>query len=97
MNSGGKRSHRRGRFLPAAVNLLGMFTALAMIMHILLVLTKPASNLLFTVVDQWAGLLALWWGTLFKPPDSVVNVTLNYLVAAVFWLLVTRVVARVLR
>ncbi|AHH93641.1 hypothetical protein GCM10010174_30140 [Kutzneria viridogrisea] len=95
MGSGGKKS---GGVLSTVINLFGVLTALVMVVHVLLVLTKAnTGNVFFTIVEKWANLLVLWWGNVFKPVDAPGNVALNYLLAAAFWLLVTRIVARILR
>lgn len=94
MASGGKKSG----WLSSLINWFGVLTAMVMVLHIIFVLSgTTATNPFFTVVTKWSELLVLWWGNLFKPADLPVNVALNYAVAAVFWLIVTRVVARVLR
>jgi hypothetical protein len=94
MASGGKKSG----WLSSLINWFGVLTALVMVLHILFVLTgTAATNPFLTVVNKWAELLLLWWGSLFEPADLPLNIALNYAVAAVFWLLVTRIVARLLR
>ena len=94
MASGGKKSG----VLSTVINLFGVLTALIMIIRMLLVLTgSTADNPLFTVVKVWSDLLVLWWGNVVKPEGAPASVIITYALAAVFWLLVTRIVARVLK
>ena len=94
MASGRKKSG----VLSTVINLFGVLTALVMIIRMLLVLSgTTADNPLFTVVKTWSDLLVLWWGTIIKPAGTPASVIITYALAAVFWLLVTRIVARVLR
>ena len=94
MAAGGKKSG----VLSTVINLFGVLTALIMIIRMLLVLTgSTGDNLLFSVVKIWSDLLVLWWGNIVQPPGAPASVIINYALAAVFWLLLTRIVARVLR
>ncbi|QUQ69764.1 hypothetical protein [Kutzneria sp. CA-103260] len=84
--------------LSTVINLFGVLTALVMIIRMLLVLSgSTADNPLFTVVRTWSDLLVLWWGNIIKPAGAPASVIITYALAAAFWLLVTRVLARVLK
>jgi len=94
MASGGKKSG----VLSTVINLFGVLTALIMIIRMLLVLTgSTGDNPLFSVVKIWSDLLVLWWGNVVQPPGAPASVIITYALAAVFWLLLTRIVARFLR
>jgi hypothetical protein len=94
MASGGKKSG----VLSTVINLFGVLTALVMIIRMLLVLTgSTGDNPLFSVIKVWSDLLVLWWGNVVQPPGAPASVIITYALAAVFWLLVTRIVARVLK
>ena len=94
MAAGGKKSG----VLSTVINLFGVLTALIMIIRMLLVLTGSTSdNLLFSVVQNWSDRLVQWWRTIVQPPGAPARVIITYALAAVFWLLLTRIVARVLR
>ena len=84
--------------LSTVINLFGVLTALVMIIRMLLVLSgTTADNPLFSVIKVWSDLLVLWWGNIIKPAGAPASVIVTYALAAVFWLLVTRILARVLR
>jgi len=84
--------------LSTVINLFGVLTALVMIIRMLLLLSgTTADNPLFSVVRAWSDLLVLWWGNIIKPAGAPASVIVTYALAAVFWLLVTRILARVLR
>jgi len=95
MASGGKK---KSGVLSTVINLFGVLTALIMIIRMLLVLAgSTGDNPLFSVVTAWSDLLVLWWGNVVQPQGAPASVIITYALAAVFWLLVTRIVARVLR
>jgi hypothetical protein len=84
--------------LSTVINLFGVLTALVMIIRMLLTLSgSTADNPLFSIVKTWSDLLVLWWGNIIKPAGAPASVIATYALAAVFWLLVTRILARVLR
>jgi hypothetical protein len=94
MTNGGKKSG----VASTVINWFGVLTALAMIIRMLIVLSgTTATNPLFSMVTVWSNLLLLWWGDVVKPAGAPMSVIANYALAAVFWLLVTRLVARFLR
>ena len=84
--------------LSTVIKWFGVLTALVMIIKMFVVVSgTTASNPLFSVVNVWSNLLLLWWGNVVKPAGAPMSVVVNYVLAAVFWLLVTRIVARFLR
>jgi hypothetical protein len=90
------RSVHSGRGTAAAiVNAVGSVLALILALHIIFVLvgTNPA-NALVNFVGQWADAFAVWFRDLFTTGNVTVDLILNYGLAAVFWLLVTGVLAR---
>lgn len=94
MASGGKKSSA----LSTVINLFGVLTALVMIIRMLLALTgSTGDNVLFSIVKVWSDLLVLWWGNIVQPAGAPASVIITYALAAAFWLLLTRIVARVLR
>lgn len=86
------------RTAAAVVNLVGTALALLLIGHILFVLfgARP-DNPVVTWVARWSDVVGLWFTNLFSTSSAAFTVILDYGSAAVFWLVVTGVVARVLR
>lgn len=79
------------------VRVIGTIIAVILVAHILFALLGAnPDNPLVVWVAQWAGALALWFGNLFATGSEALNVILNYGLAAVFWLVVTGLIARVL-
>jgi len=89
---------RGGRATAATVvRVIGTIMAVILVAQILFVLLGAnPDNSLVVWVAQWAGALALWFGNLFATGSEALNVILNFGLAAVFWLVVTGLVARVL-
>lgn len=81
--------------LAAVIRLVGWLFALILVAHIALRLgnANPANGIT-TFVAYWADRLALGFHDLFRPPDVRVRVLVNYGLAALFWLVVGTVVAR---
>jgi hypothetical protein len=89
----------RGRHTAAAVvHLAGSLLAGVLVAHILFVAfsANPANGLV-SWVAHWADVVGLWFVGLFGTSDATFTTILNYGAAAVFWLIVTGVLARVLR
>jgi hypothetical protein len=89
----------RGRSTFAGVvNLVGSALALLLTAHILFVLfDAQPDNPLVSWVATWADVVGLWFVHLFSTSSPQFTVILDYGAAAVFWLIVTGLVARVLR
>lgn len=84
-----------------AANVVGLAgTALALLLtaHILFVLfgARPDSAVVAWVAT-WSDVVGLWFTHLFATTSPAFTVILDYGCAAVFWLVVTGLVARVLR
>jgi hypothetical protein len=54
-------------------------------------------NPITTFVRSWADPLALAFRDLFTPADGKLRVLANYGLAAIFWLIVTSIVVRLIR
>ena len=74
---------------------IGAVIAIILILHILVALcgANPA-NPFVTFVASWANMLALWFANLFATGNPSFDLVLNYGLAAVFWLVVTGLLAR---
>ncbi|MRH87292.1 hypothetical protein GFY24_07420 [Nocardia sp. SYP-A9097] len=62
---------------------------------LLLVLQADQSNRFFTFIKGFAEPLALFFPGLFHTGNGNIDIILNYGLAAVFWLIVTGFIARV--
>jgi len=80
------------------VNLVGTGLALILTAHILFVLwhARP-DNPVATWAASWSDAIGLWFTHMFHTGSAAFTTILNYGAAAVFWLVVTGVLARVLR
>ena len=89
---------RGGRGTAAkVVRVVGSVIAAILVAHMLFVLLGAnPDNQLAAWVARWADTLALWFVNLFATGSAALNVLLNYGLAAVFWLLVTGLIARAL-
>jgi len=79
------------------VRVIGTIIAVILVAHILFALLGAnPNNPLVVFVAQWADALAIFFRGLFATGSDALNVILNYGLAAVFWLVVTGLIARVL-
>lgn len=80
------------------VRWVGLIFALILAIHV--VLTMGNANPLNGITSffaGWADPLALGFKSLFTPSDEKLRVLINYGLAAVFWLVVSSVVVRLIR
>ncbi|MCP2164550.1 hypothetical protein [Goodfellowiella coeruleoviolacea] len=78
------------------IRLIGTVFAAFEVLYILLVLFNAnPDNPFFVLVRQLAEPLALWFPGLFQLGSQPLDVLVNYGLAAVFWLLVAGLLARV--
>jgi hypothetical protein len=84
--------------LASVVKLIGLIAALILVVHIVFVVAhaNPANGLT-GFIDQWAQRLTLGLSNLFQLTEPTLAVVVNYGVPAVVWLIVSAVVASVLR
>ncbi|WP_067690156.1 hypothetical protein [Nocardia jejuensis] len=88
----------RGQGLAARlVSGVGALFAIIEIVYILmLTLGADQSNRFFTLIKSWAEPLALFFPGLFHTGNGNLDIVVNYGLAALFWLVVTGLIARVL-
>ncbi len=80
------------------VRLAGTALAVLLIAHIAFVLFNANfNNGLVSWVAQWSEVVGLWFVNLFDTGNTTFTIILNFGLAAVFWLVVTGIIARVLR
>lgn len=90
-------TYRRTGGLAALVSTVGGVLALIEIVYILLlVFDANQTNKFFTFINSMAEPLALFFPGLFATGSRDWDIIINYGLAAVFWLVVTGIVARLL-
>ncbi|MBC6446944.1 hypothetical protein [Actinokineospora xionganensis] len=76
----------------------GLLIALVLVVHVILVMGNAnPGNGITTFVRQAADVVVLAFKNLFAPEDSKLGVLVNYGLAAIFWLVVTMIVAKLIR
>lgn len=80
------------------MNLVGTVLALILVAHIVFVFANawPGSEFVSWVAGT-SDVIGLWFTHLFNTGDPTFTMVLNYGLAAVFWLLVTGIIASMLR
>ncbi|SDJ23980.1 hypothetical protein SAMN05192558_109238 [Actinokineospora alba] len=76
----------------------GLLIALVLVVHVILVMGNAnTANGITTFVRDTADVFVLAFKNLFAPEDAKLGVLINYGLAAIFWLVVTTIVARLIR
>lgn len=76
----------------------GLIIAVILVVHVVLTVgSANPDNWITSVFAELADPLALAFKDLFTPSDGKLRVLVNYGLAAVFWLVVTGIVARLIR
>ncbi|SDN32330.1 hypothetical protein SAMN04489726_6053 [Allokutzneria albata] len=87
-----------GSVVASVVRAIGTVIALILLAHVIFVLVSVnEANALVQFVASAASALALWFVNLFDTGNATMDLLLNYGLAIVFWLVVTGIVARLLR
>ncbi|HEY4460363.1 MAG TPA: hypothetical protein VGN81_38995 [Pseudonocardiaceae bacterium] len=80
------------------VNLVGTVLALILVAHVVFEFAKAwPGNAFVNWVGATSDVIGLWFTTMFNTGDQTFTMVLNYGLAAVFWLLVTGIIASLLR
>ncbi|CRK61011.1 hypothetical protein [Alloactinosynnema sp. L-07] len=80
------------------VRWVGLLIALILVVHVVLVMGNAnTGNGITSFFRSWAEPLSLAFRDLFTPDDQKLKVLVNYGLAAVFWLVVSTVVAKLIR
>ena len=80
------------------VNLAGTVLALILVANVVFQFAKAWPGTTFVNwVATASHVIGLWFTTMFDTGDQTFNLVLNYGLAAVFWLLVTGIIASLLR
>ncbi|GHF03834.1 hypothetical protein GCM10017786_42030 [Amycolatopsis deserti] len=100
-----KRQVPWGRVKDQAIGLIagivrwvGLIFALILVLHVIFVVggANP-DNGIVSFVRDWSDGLALGFKDLFEPADEKLRVLVNYGIAAIFWLVVSSIVTRIIR
>jgi hypothetical protein len=80
------------------VNLVGTVLALVLVANVVFQFAKAwPGNAFVNWVGSTSNVIGLWFTTMFDTGNQTFNLALNYGLAAVFWLLVTGIIAGMLR
>lgn len=91
----------RGRVasvLATIVRWVGLVFAALLVIHVIFVVgSANPDNGIVSFVRSWADGLALGFSDLFTPSDEKLRVLVNYGIAAIFWLVVSGILAKIIR
>ncbi|MQA10947.1 MAG: hypothetical protein GEU98_20800 [Pseudonocardiaceae bacterium] len=84
--------------LAAVVRWVGLVFAVILVGHVVLVIGEAnPDNWITGTVANWADPLAIGFKDLFIIEDDKLQVLVNYGIAAIFWLIVSAICARIIR
>ena len=77
---------------------LGVIFAVILVLQVIFVIGEAnPDNSIATFVRDWSEGLALGFEDLFTPDDAKLRTLVNYGIAALFWLVVSAIVAKIIR
>jgi hypothetical protein len=80
------------------VNLMGTVLALILVANVVFQFAKAwPGNAFVNWIGSASNVIGLWFTTMFTTSDQTFTMVLNYGLAAIFWLLVTGIIASLLR
>jgi hypothetical protein len=80
------------------VRWVGLIFAAILVIHVIFTVgSANPDNGIVSFVRSWADNLALGFSDLFTPSDEKLRVLVNYGIAAIFWLVVSGILAKVIR
>jgi hypothetical protein len=80
------------------VRWIGLIFAALLVIHVIFTVgSANPDNGIVSFVKSWADSLALGFSDLFTPSDEKLRVLVNYGIAAIFWLVVSGVLAKIIR
>ncbi|PWV78328.1 hypothetical protein SAMN05421630_10458 [Prauserella marina] len=84
--------------LAGIVRWVGLIFALILVLHVIFVIGEAnQDNGIVSFVSDWSRSLSLGFHDLFQPEDPKLSVLVNFGIAALFWLVVSSIVARLIR
>ncbi|WP_086685212.1 hypothetical protein, partial [Amycolatopsis pretoriensis] len=91
-------SGRAASALASIVRWVGLIFAALLVIHVIFTVgSANPDNGIVSFVKSWADGLALGFSDLFTPSDEKLRVLVNYGIAAIFWLVVSGILAKVIR
>jgi hypothetical protein len=89
---------RVASIVASIVRWVGLIFAALLVIHVIFTVgSANPDNGIVSFVKSWANGLALGFDDLFTPSDEKLRVLVNYGIAAIFWLVVSGVLAKVIR
>ncbi|SFW58260.1 hypothetical protein [Amycolatopsis australiensis] len=89
---------RAASLVASIVRWLGLIFAALLVLHVIFTVgSANPNNGIVSFVKSWADSLALGFSDLFTPSDEKLRVLVNYGIAAVFWLVVSGILAKIIR
>jgi hypothetical protein len=80
------------------VRWVGLIFAALLVIHVIFTVgSANPDNGIVSFVRSWADGLALGFSDLFTPSDEKLRVLVNYGIAALFWLVVSGILAKIIR
>ncbi|WP_326945028.1 MULTISPECIES: hypothetical protein [unclassified Amycolatopsis] len=80
------------------VRWVGLVFAAILVIHVIFTVgSANPDNGIVSFVHSWADGLALGFSDLFTPTDAKLRVLVNFGIAAIFWLVVSGILAKVIR
>lgn len=94
----GRTRGRIASVLASIVRWIGLVFAALLVIHVIFTVgsANPANGIV-SFVRSWADSLALGFSDLFTPSDEKLRVLVNYGIAAIFWLVVSGILAKIIR
>ncbi|QWF81329.1 hypothetical protein [Amycolatopsis sp. CA-230715] len=85
-------------FLAGLVRWVGLIFAAILVLHVIFTIAGAnKDNGIVSFIKEWAEPLTIGFKDLFKNDDVKLNVLINYGVAAIFWLVVSAILAKIIR
>ncbi|WP_158887645.1 hypothetical protein [Amycolatopsis anabasis] len=85
-------------FLASLVRWVGLIFAAILVLHVIFVIGEAnTENGIVSWISSWADGLSIGFKDLFTPDDVKLRVLVNYGIAALFWLIVSAILARIIR
>jgi hypothetical protein len=98
MAEGTERRTSAVSLLAGVVRWVGLIIAVILVVHVVLTVgSANPDNGITSVIRGLADPLSLAFKDLFTPSDTKLRVLVNYGLAAIFWLIVSGIIARLLR
>jgi hypothetical protein len=89
---------RAASAVASIVRWVGLVFAALLVIHVIFTVgSANPDNGIVSFVKSWADSLALGFSDLFTPSDEKLRVLVNYGIAAIFWMVVSGILAKVIR